>query len=117
MRNDRFGASVALSGNLLAAGAPRESSAATGVDGDQSDDSLSRSGAAYLFRRTSHDWAQDAYVKASNPDVNDQFGTELDIHDGTLVVGAPGEDSAATGLDGDQSDNSAIISGAAYIVE
>jgi hypothetical protein len=115
--NDRFGATVSLSGNRLAAGAPRESSAATGVNGDQSDDSLSRSGAAYLFRRQGQEWSQQAYVKASNPDINDQFGTELDVHDGTLVVGSPGEDSAATGLDGDQSDNSASISGAAYIFE
>jgi hypothetical protein len=115
--NDRFGATVSLSGSFLAVGAPRESSAATGVNGDQSDDNLSRSGAAYLFRHTGHAWAQDAYVKASNPDVNDQFGTELDVQDGTLVVGSPGEGSAATGLDGNQSDNSAIISGAAYIFE
>lgn len=115
--NDEFGSSVALSGRLLAIGSPRESSAATGVGGDQSDDTLSRSGAAYLFRRTGQSWTQEAYVKASNPDVNDRFGTELDVHNGALVVGAPGEDSAATGLDGDQSDNSAIISGAAYIFE
>jgi trimeric autotransporter adhesin len=115
--DDRFGAAVLLSGNRLAVGAPREASAATGVNGDQSDNSLARSGAAYLFRRTGQDWAQEAYVKASNPDINDQFGTELEVDGDTLIVGSPGEDSAATGLDGDQSDNSAIISGAAYIFE
>jgi hypothetical protein len=46
-----FGFSVALSGDLLAVGAPREESNAVGVNGNQTDTSLPYAGAAYVFRR------------------------------------------------------------------
>lgn len=47
------------------------------------------------------------YVKASNTDSNDSFGTTVDLSaDGnTLVIGAPGEGSSATGVNGNQDDN------------
>ena len=45
-RSDR----VALSGDTLAVGALYEQSAATGIEGDQSDNSVSGAGAAYLFQ-------------------------------------------------------------------
>ncbi len=47
-----FGTSVALSGDgtLLAVGAPLESSAAKGINGDQDDTSAPGTGAVYLFR-------------------------------------------------------------------
>jgi hypothetical protein len=35
----------------------------------------------------------------------------------TLAVGAIGEDSQATGIDGDEADNSRLTSGAAYVFE
>lgn len=44
-----FEDAVAASGNTVAAGAWREDSTATGVNGDQSDNSAPGSGAAYLF--------------------------------------------------------------------
>lgn len=49
--SDRFGSSVALSadGNTLAVGAVREDSAATGIGGNQRDNSASESGAVYLY--------------------------------------------------------------------
>src|SRR6185503_9685091 len=42
-----------------------------------------------------------AYIKASNPDTNDSFASDVALSaDGsTLAVGASGEDSAATGID------------------
>src|SRR5207245_3557296 len=47
--NFEFGASLALSGDTLAVGAPNESSGATGVNGKQDDSSVIRAGAVYVF--------------------------------------------------------------------
>ncbi|MCA3154152.1 MAG: hypothetical protein ING30_03810, partial [Burkholderiales bacterium] len=49
--SDFFGYSVALSadGNTLAVGAAFEASNATGVNGDQTNNSASASGAVYLY--------------------------------------------------------------------
>ena len=116
---DRFGGTVSLStdGNTLAVGTTSEDSNATGINGDQSDNSASRSGAAYVFVRSGTSWSQQAYIKASNTGASDQFGISLSLSgDGnTLAVGANAEDSNATGINGDQSDNSASFSGAAYV--
>jgi len=117
--NDQFGYSVALSsdGNTLAVGARREDSAATGIGGSQADNSAGDSGAVYVFTRTSGVWSQQAYVKASNTGVDDNFGYSVALSsDGnTLAVGAIFEDSAATGIGGSQADNSAGNSGAVYV--
>jgi hypothetical protein len=116
---DNFGFSVALSsdGNTLAVGAFGESSNATGINGDQTDNSLTNSGAAYIFTKTGTTWSQQAYLKASNTGTNDQFGFELSLSsDGnTLAVGAQSESSNAAGINGDQTDNSLTNSGAAYV--
>lgn len=114
-----FGWSVSLSGdgNLLAVGAPNEDSNATGVNGDQGNDLASASGAVYVFSRSGATWTQQAYVKASNTQANDQFGVSvrLSSNGGTLAVGAPAEDSNAVGIDGDQTSNAASYSGAVYV--
>jgi hypothetical protein len=117
---DGFGVAVSLTGdgNTLAVGATGEDSNATGIGGDEIDDSLSESGAAYTFRRDpGEDWAQFNYVKASNTDAGDEFGlsVSLSVNGNTLAVGAELEDSNATGIGGDQSDNSADAAGAAYL--
>ena len=73
-------------------------------------------------------WNQQAYIKASNTAATDQFGavggglsqipTDAVALDGdTLVAGAGGEDSSATGVGGDQADNSAMNAGAVYVFE
>jgi hypothetical protein len=111
---DLFGYSVALSGNRLAVGAFGESSGATGVDGDQSDDSVGASGAAYVFLRTGTTWAQEAYVKASNTGFADRFGSSLALVGDVLAVGASGEASNAVGIDGNQGDNTLGLAGAVY---
>ncbi len=117
--NDLFGDSVSLSadGTTLAVGASGEGSAATGINGDQADNSSRYSGAVYVFVRSNGLWQQQAYIKASNPDAEDIFGSRVSLNgDGsTLAVGATGESSAATGINGDQLDNSAPDSGAVYI--
>ncbi len=116
---DQFGYALSLSadGQTLAVGAPFESSHATGIDGDQLDDSAAGSGAVYIFTFAGNVWRQQAYVKASNTEAGDLFGSALSLSaDGdTLVVSAPQESSSATGIDGDQADNSAPKSGAVYV--
>ena len=58
---------------------------------------------------------QLVYGKASNTGANDHFGYSLALSGDTLVVGARGEASAATGVNGNQADNSATSAGAVYI--
>ena len=118
----QFGSSMALSndGNTLAVGAVGEASSATGVDGNQADTSMPGSGAVYVFTRTGTAWSQQAYVKASNTGEKsdgDQFGYSVALSgDGnTLATGAISEDSAATGINGNQADNSADSAGAVYV--
>ncbi len=112
---DRFGHSVALSGDTVVVGAPNESSSATGVNGDESDNSALASGAAYVFVRNGTNWSQQAYLKASNTEAYDDFGLSVATSGDTVVVGAPNESSSATGVNGNQSNNSAAKSGAAYV--
>ena len=115
---DQFGVSLALAGDTLVVGAPGEASAATGINnvtpGD-GDNSALKSGAVYVFTRTGIDWSQQAYVKASNTEANDGFGESVSLAGNTLAVGATGEASTATGIDGDPTDNSTPESGAVYV--
>jgi hypothetical protein len=112
---DRFGTSVSLSGLTLAVGAPRERSDATGVDGDQSNDQVQSAGAAYVFSSDGFTWVQEAYVKASNTGMTDEFGTAVAVDGDTLVVGAPLEDSASAGIDGDPFNDAADSAGAVFV--
>ena len=117
-RQDFFAYSVAVSGATVVIGAPRESSNATGVNGDPNNDDAAWSGAAYVFVRSGSTWSQQAYLKASNAEEDDNFDWSVAISGDTLVVGAWGEASNATGVNGDQSDNSASlfgVAGAAYV--
>ncbi len=114
---DFFGASVALSGNTLAVGAIGEASAATGIGGDQANNAAVESGAVYVFVRNGNFWTQQAYIKASNPEVSDRFGFSVALsgNGDRLAVGAPIESSNATGIGGAQNNNLADESGAAYV--
>lgn len=121
-QGDGFGRSVSVWGDTVVVGAPFESSSATGVNGDQSDNQMVHAGAAYVFVRNGTTWRQQAYLKASNTGEpaghypnGDQFGTSVSISGDTLVVGAPFESSDATGVNGDGSDNSEPGAGAAYV--
>lgn len=60
---------------------------------------------------------QGAYIKASNPNAQDQFGGALALSaDGqVLAAGARYEASVAAGVDGPDNDNSAPGSGAVYL--
>lgn len=119
--DDRFGREIAFSGDgeTLAVSTPLEASSETGTSGTGSDNSAENAGAVYIF---SYDdglasWSQTAYLKASNASEGDYFGASISLNDeGTLLaVGATYEDSNATGIDGDQTNNEAQGAGAVYL--
>jgi hypothetical protein len=118
---DGFGVSVAISGDIIVVGAPFEGSSATGVNGEQDNNDISLSGAAYVFVRSGSTWSQQAYLKSSNnsPGIGqwggDGFGWSVAASGETIVVGAINEDSNATGVNGNQNDNSLEDVGAAYV--
>jgi hypothetical protein len=142
---DAFGASVALShdGNTLAVGALGEDSNATGVNGDQANNTcyylaqtgtvidpgckeaykyayngVISNGAVYVFNRGDRIWGQQAYLKPSSTYLNTMFGKSVSLSgDGnTLAIGAPGDASNATGVNGDTTQAiENYNTGAAYI--
>jgi hypothetical protein len=102
---DGFGRGLALNedGTLLVVGAPGKADVA---------------GAVYVFERSEMgEWTQQAYLEASNTEAEDGFGVRVaSSNDGTtLAVAATGEDSSATGIDGNQADNAATAAGAVYV--
>src|SRR5690606_29330585 len=121
---DWFGWSVALSGDgqTLAVGAPAEDSNATGVNGDQYNDTSRNAGAVYVFiKDASNKWVQQAYLKASNTEQpyfntdrvleNDRFGYAVSLSDdgNTLAVSALLEDSPSWGVNCNQDNYEAIL--------
>lgn len=90
---DRYGYSLAVSGNTAFVGAPF------------SDVNGSSSGSVYVFVRSdsTSPWTLLEKLFASDGTIGDQFGTSLSVSGDTLVVGAP------------YADNTAVDSGAAYV--
>jgi len=97
---DAFGTAVGVYENTIVVGAIGEADNA---------------GAAYVFKRTNNLWSQDAFIKASNPDSDDQFGISVAISSRTIAIGADGEQSNATGINGNEANNSTPNFGAVYI--
>ncbi|MEY2806740.1 MAG: hypothetical protein RIR65_1157 [Planctomycetota bacterium] len=99
-----YGMALAGSGARLAIGAP-------GADAQR--------GKVYLMARTSSlaGFELQSEIVAPNASIQDAFGRSLDLSADRLVIGAPGEDSGAEGVGGDQLDESAQNSGAAYVYE
>ena len=113
--DDLFGAAVSLSGDglILAVGA-------VGEDGDglsEYNNSITDSGAVYIFEDSGGTWTQTDYIKALNAGSLDEFGGAVSLSgDGiSLAVGAGLEDSGDIGLEGDSSDDSVEDSGAVYL--
>ncbi|MCC6216133.1 MAG: hypothetical protein IT376_14815 [Polyangiaceae bacterium] len=118
---DQFGRAVTIGGDTIVVGAPNESSGqATVTNGPTAptDDDAGHAGAAYVFVRTGTEWAQQAYLKASNVGAVDAFGESVALSGDTVVVGASFEASNQTtvtnGAPG-SADDSAFQAGAAYV--
>jgi hypothetical protein len=116
-----LGDSVAVSGNglTLAVGAPNEGSGAKGINGDQNDTSVYSAGAVYVYTRPNVGgaWAQQAYIKPSNPQAAAEFGhvVTLSADGNTMAVSAYFEASASKGINGNQNDDSIPQAGAVYV--
>lgn len=84
--SDRFGTSVAISGNVVIVGAPFD------------DDPLGTTnvGSAYVFHRGVLNWTQVAKLSASDAAINDQFGYSVAVDADAAIVGAYLHDSGAT---------------------
>ncbi len=120
--NDLFGYAVGVSadGNTLAVSAYDEGSSAREINGVM-DRGRRGSGAIYVFTRTGSNWAQTAYLKASNAENGDSLGYDMAIsQDGNTIAGGAGdEDCFAAGVNpADKCDNdykTDTSTGAAYI--
>ncbi|RFC45515.1 MAG: FG-GAP repeat-containing protein [Verrucomicrobia bacterium] len=110
---DRFGGAVAISGDRAVVGAAAEAGGATTVDGNGADNSKVNAGAAYVYRRDGTVWSADGYLKASNSDGGDAFGTSVALSGDLAMIGAPAE----AGDGSDPGDNSESAAGAAYVFE
>ncbi len=74
---NQFGKSVAIDGEVMVVGAWYED-----------DPNGFQSGAAYVFRRIAGVWQFEAKISASDGDPGDEFGWEVAIDGGVIVVGA-----------------------------
>lgn len=73
---DRFGTTLAMSGDYLVAGAPRK-------------DGVGRnSGAAYIFRRQGTEWVEQAKITSPEETPGDYFGISVAIDGNTVLVGS-----------------------------
>ncbi|MEE9494165.1 MAG: cadherin-like beta sandwich domain-containing protein [Gammaproteobacteria bacterium] len=113
--DDRFSSSLALQGDTLVIGAPREDSNATGINSDELNNSAIDAGAVYVYKRNGATWTQNAYLKASNTQADARFGNSVTIDGNTLIAGAFRESSNAVSVNGDQNNEYAPRSGAAYV--
>ena len=116
---DNFGHDVAIDGDTIIVGACYENSDASGVDGDQNNDNIPNSGAAYLFTRdpSTGDWSSTLTIKAPVLTDLDRFSHDVALDGDLLVCSARFEDSDATGIGGDMTNDDALDSGAAYVYD
>jgi len=103
---DEFGTTLALVGDTLVVGSPGDDAACPA-------DPMCDSGAAYVYGRDiggAGAWGEAAKITASDAEAGDEFGFAVALAADSLVVGAPGDDSAcSTDPDCD--------SGSAYVFE
>jgi len=94
---------------------------ATGINGDQTDNSSAGSGAVYIFTRSSTTWSQQSYLKRNTNISTDtrNFGNAINLSgDGnTIAVGEHINYVNAVGINGDQNTNvfNLRFSGAIYV--
>jgi len=79
---DRFGSSIAVSGEYIVIGAEYE------------DTGASKAGSAYLFKKLNNgSIVQTAKINPSDPQENDFFGSSVAISNNLIVIGAYGKDT------------------------
>ena len=83
--NDKFGVSVAISGDYIVVGADRVFGTSNMVPG-----------AAYVFKRNGTVWTEQAKLTAGDTSGRDYFGATVTIDGDVIAVGADEEDSQGT---------------------
>jgi FG-GAP repeat len=88
---DRFGLQLAASGLQLAVSAPYEDGAGTGFNRELSSNSITDSGAVYVFTQDgiSNKLFENVYIKPPASAENSLFGSALAFKSNNLVVGHP----------------------------
>lgn len=121
---DAFGEGLAFSadGRFLAVGVDHEDGVNTGVGSTLDIEEQAEVGAVYVFRRGDNGWERDAYLKPVVAVRGARFGYRLALAahgDGyTLLVGAPGDPGAGTGVGADPDLGPTMAgSGAAHVFE
>lgn len=95
--SDYFGSSVAFARDNLLIAASGDASGVRGLNGDPSSSALSQSGAFYLFQHQGDDWLRTAFIKADNAAASAGLGQAAAISGDSIVLGAIGEATAASG--------------------
>tara|TARA_R110001592_G_scaffold91754_4_gene268276 strand:- start:13591 stop:15777 length:2187 start_codon:yes stop_codon:yes gene_type:complete len=141
--NDQFGRVISLNENFLVIGIPNEDTLAKGIISSESfitkedaentvdlepsqNEGALNSGAVYLYKKSGlNSWDFHSFIKSSNNEPGDLFGSAVALNDTTLVISAPGEASIASGIHNSLTsetenlkiNNLAPSSGAVYIFE
>lgn len=119
LENYAFGIEVKLSanGDVLAVGSQFESSNAIGINGNPGNTEATGAGAMHIFKRSASQWSQSTYVKASDTEAQDRFGTHAALSDDgkTLTVGAHRKIGLASSQSSSASSAPREATGAVYI--
>jgi len=110
--HDHFGDSVSIHDNVLAVGAPEEEGDANSTKFSYNNHATG-AGAVYVFTQDNSSWTQKAYLKASNVDNFDFFGSGVAISGDTVIVAAyeDGDNNSTAAVP----NNNANGAGAVYI--
>lgn len=112
---DGFGRRVAIHNDTIVVGSTGKDSAASTIDGDGTDNSVTNAGAAYVFVSAGTIWSQQAFLRPTSAAPGDTFARALALSGNRLLIGGPNDDSAATGVDGDAFNDDAFNAGGAYL--
>jgi len=125
--DDKFGFAIDYSNNRLIIGVPNEDSTSQVIINSTTilnsgtvaqkeallNNANTDSGAAYIFEKTGSTWIATNFIKASNSDSFDLFGTSVSISDSFIAIGASKEDGSGVhfnrDLDSDDSENSGAV--------
>ncbi|MEY2747073.1 MAG: hypothetical protein RL112_2115 [Planctomycetota bacterium] len=96
---ERFGEVVAMSGDLLAIGAPSEDGLVADFGGSAAGGAAQRTGTVYLYRRAQtaagEAWALEGRLKSAAPKELASFGASISLHGNLLAVGKPDDPTRA----------------------
>lgn len=100
--DNEFGASVAITGDTLVVGAPRQDSGLTGPNPPSGSPPEARnSGAAFIYIRAANGtWPAPHYIKPNANSIEARFGTRVAIAGNLIAVSAPNDGNTAGMMNG-----------------